>query len=111
MPKGRKIYIRYSEDGAPEAVADTMQGLADQVGVGLSAVSKSLKNGSDRYGAVDDDEDVEAYIAKKADWVKIVRCRNCIYYMLSSGNPYCQMLDCQVSDDWFCASGAREDDP
>lgn len=97
MSRGRKIYMHYNED----AVADTMQELVDQIGVGLSAVSKSLKNGSDLYGAVDDDEDVEAYIAKKADWVKIVRCRNCIYYMLASGNPYCQMLDCQVSDDWF----------
>lgn len=111
MSKKRKIYLHYSEDGEADAVADTMQELADQVGVGLSAVSKGLKNGSDLYGVVDDDEETESYIEKHSDWAKVVRCRDCIYYMLSSGNPYCQMLDCRVSDDWFCASGAREDDP
>ncbi len=115
MPKKRKIYLHYSEDGEADAVADTMQELADQVGVGLSAVSKGLKNGSDLYGVVDDDEETESYIEKHSDWAKVVRCRDCKYcqydeiakgyYCLTTWNGY------GTDADWFCASGAKEDEP
>ena len=40
---------------------------------------------------------------KKADIVKVVRCKDCKHYM----TIHCTCDGCCISDDWFCADGER----
>jgi hypothetical protein len=44
------------------------------------------------------------------DAVPVVRCKECEYYNItccSSGTGWCENMDMGVSDDFYCANGAK----
>ena len=46
------------------------------------------------------------------DAVPVVRCKECEYYNItccSSGTGWCENMDMGVSDDFYCANGARRE--
>lgn len=47
---------------------------------------------------------------RRADAVPVVRCKECEYYNItccSSGTGWCENMDMGVSDDFYCANGAK----
>lgn len=48
--------------------------------------------------------------ATTIDAVPVVRCKECEYYNItccSSGTGWCENMDMGVSDDFYCANGAK----
>lgn len=48
--------------------------------------------------------------APTIDAVPVVRCKECEYYNItccSSGTGWCENMDMGVSDDFYCANGAK----
>lgn len=52
-------YVHYDDEGLPTAIADTMEQLANLLGVDKSAISLAIKRGNDDYAKVQYDEDDE----------------------------------------------------
>jgi hypothetical protein len=61
LKEGKVItqYVHYDDEGLPTAIADTMEQLANLLGVEKSAISLAIKRGSESYAKVQYDEDDE----------------------------------------------------
>lgn len=55
--------------------------------------------------------DIIFYPKEGAEYVKVVRCKDCRHYRTNNtmGYPHCEILKRFATEDWFCAYGVRKD--
>ena len=66
----------------------------------------------EHYGADEDKACVCKYFKNKADFVEVVRCKDCkkaIGEHPLLDEKFCVIHDCSVPEDYYCASGERKD--
>lgn len=44
------------------------------------------------------------------DFVRVVRCKNCIHNEGSDDEPWCRIYECIKSKDGFCDEGVKKED-
>lgn len=61
-----------------------------------------------------DNDDINAIVVRGKEFVKVVRCKDCVYWddwedERTIGWRYCAMIDTKTEGSWFCADGEKKD--
>lgn len=112
-----RTYVHYAPSGVPDIVCGTLKEFADALGVTSATAIRWIKYCRHDCDVVNDDDEVDKYLDKHADWVKVVRCKDCVFSVVDEFYAYwCQNKNARqgktVPARWFCAEGrfTAEDD-